>query len=148
MIEHDPDDIEKSLGQLVPKPASPGLRKRVLDSALEARKNVAMTPRMRAVAVVCSILIVAILGADSLLRRHESAQIAALLDGRSLDLKAGEEASDLAEVLDVQGSEASMMARLQVMAAFAVREDRERNFIEARKRLKGWLENETSEDFN
>lgn len=74
--------------------------------------------------------------------------MAALLDGRSSARTAGEEASDLAEVLGGQGSEANRMARLQVLAASAVREDRERNFIEARKWLKGWLENETSEDIN
>lgn len=148
MIEHDPDDIERSLGQLVPKPAPPGLRERVLDSAIEVRKNAAMTPRMRTVAVVCSILIVAVLGVDPLISRHEAARMAALLDGRSSARTAGEEASDLAEVLGGQGSEANRMARLQVLAASAVREDRERNFIEARKWLKGWLENETSEDIN
>ncbi|MBE3112894.1 MAG: hypothetical protein IMZ46_20675 [Acidobacteria bacterium] len=146
MMDHDRDDIEESLARLVPKPASPGLRQRVLDSAIEVRKNAAMTPRMRTVAVVCSILIVAVLAIEPLVGRHEAARMTALLDGRSSARAAGEEAYDLAEVLGVQGSEADRMARLQIMAASASREDRVSDFIEARKRLKGWLKNETSEN--
>ncbi|MBE3131566.1 MAG: hypothetical protein IMZ54_12745 [Acidobacteria bacterium] len=148
MMDHDRDDIEESLARLVHKPASPGLRQRVLDSAIEVRKNAAMTPRMRTVAVVCSILIVAVLAIEPLVGRHEAARMTALLDGRSSARAAGEEAYDLAEVLGVQGSEADRMARLQVLAASASREDRVSDFIEARKRLKGWLKNETSEDIN
>jgi hypothetical protein len=42
--------------------------------------------------------------------------------------------------------EASRLARLESLAAAAARRDRERQAIEAREWLKGWLEHETSED--
>ena len=148
MIEHHPNDIEESLGRLVPITPSSGLRQRVMDSALEARKNVALTPRMRVVTVVCSILIGAILGADSLLRRYESAQMAALLDGRPSVRAVAEDASDLAEVMGGQGADEDAVKRLQILAATAARKSHERNIIEARKELKGWLENENFENIN
>ena len=148
MIEHDAEDIEESLKRIVPKPAPPGLRQRVLASALESRKDAALTPRMRIAAIVCSILIVAILGADSLLGRHESAQIAALLDGRPSVRAVAEDASDLAEVMGGQCADEDAVKRLQIMAATTARKNQERNIIEARKGLKGWLENESFENID
>ncbi len=141
-------EIEKALGQIVPEPPPPGLRQKVLGAAFEARGNAVLTPGLRIVAVACSILLVIILGVDPILRRSEFARMAALLDGRSAAPPTVEDAADLAEVLGGQGREANTMARLQVAAASAVRKNRERDFIEARKRLKGWFENETSEDLN
>jgi hypothetical protein len=145
-IARGPADTEGELRRLVPSTIPPGMRRRVLDRALEARLNAALTPGMRALALACSIVIVAILAIEPLVGRHEAARMTALLDGRSSARTAGEEAYDLVEVLGVQGSEANRMARFQIMAASAVREDRERDFVKARKRLKGWLENETFED--
>jgi hypothetical protein len=141
-----PADTEGELRRLVPSTVPPGMRRRVLDRALEARLNAALTPGMRALAVACSIVIVAVLAIEPLVGRHEAARMTALLDGRSSARTAGEEAYDLAEVLGVQVGEADRMARLQIMAASASREDRVSDFIEARKRLKGWLNNETSEN--
>lgn len=141
-----PADTEGELRRLVPSTVPPGMRRRVLDRALEARLNAALTPGMRALAVACAIVIVAVLAIEPLVGRQEAARMTALLDGRSSARTAGEEAYDLAEVLGVQGSEADRMARLQIMAASASREDRVSDFIEARKRLKGWLKNETSEN--
>jgi hypothetical protein len=148
MIEHDPDDIEESLGRLVPKPAPSGLRQRVLASALESRKNVAMTPRMRLVASVCLMLLIAILGVEPLIMRHESARMAALLDGRSPTQTVAEEASELADMMGGQVGEVQALMRLQIMASSGIREAEFRDGLEARKRLKGWLENEGQEILN
>ena len=64
-----PSDIERELGRLVPAPAPPGLRGRVLRSRSRVRANAALTPRMRTMAVVCSALIVAVLGDRSARRQ-------------------------------------------------------------------------------
>ena len=141
-------DTEGELRRLVPKPAPPGLRQKVLSTALEARRNAVLTPGMRALAVACSIVIVAALAIEPLVGRHEAARMTALLDGRPSARTVGEEAFDLAEALGVQGSEAARMVRLQIMAASASRQDRVSDFIEARKGLKGWLENESQEIIN
>lgn len=141
-----PADTDGELRRLVPSTVPPGMRRRVLDRALEARSNAALTTGMRALAVACAIVIVAVLAIEPLVGRHEAARMTALLNGRSSARTAGEEAYDLAEVLGVRGSEADRMARLQIMAASAGRKDRVSDFIEARKRLKGWLKNETSEN--
>jgi hypothetical protein len=141
-----PADTEGKLRRLVPSAVPPGMRRRVLDRALEARLNAALTPGMRALAVACSIVIVAVLAIEPLVGRHEAARMTALLDGRPSARTVGEEAFDLAEALGVQGSEAARMVRLQIMAASASRQDRVSDFIEARKGLKGWLDNETSEN--
>jgi hypothetical protein len=147
-IARGPAGTEGELRRLVPKSAPPGLRQKVLSTALEARMNASLTPGMRAMAVACSIVIVAVLAIEPLVSRYEAARMTALLDGRSSARTAGEEAYDLAEVLGIQGSEADRMARLQIMAASTRREGRVSDFIKARKGLKGWLENETSEDIN
>jgi hypothetical protein len=148
MIEHDPDDIERSLGQLVPKPAPPGLRERVLDSAIEVRKNAAMTPRMRTVAVVCSILIVAVLGVDPLISRHEAARMAALLDGPGVSAPIEEEVRLLwAEVggdlgdLDKFCKEGILLSRL------GSRGGSREAFLEARDWLKGMIDHEDPENY-
>jgi len=91
-------------------------------------------------------VIVAVLAIEPLVSRHETARMTALLDGRPSARTVGEEAYDLAEVLGIQRSEADRMARLQIMAASTRREDRVSDFIKARTGLKGWLENETSEN--
>jgi hypothetical protein len=145
-IARGPADTEGELRRLVPSTVPPGMRRRVLDRALEARLNAALTPGMRALALACSIVIVAVLAIEPLVGRHEAARMTALLDGRSSARTAGEEACDLAEVLGVQGNKADRMARLQIMAASTGREDRVSGFIKARNGLKGWLKNETSEN--
>ena len=72
--------------------------------------------------------------------------MAALLDGSQSARPAGEAASDLAEILAGQESEANRMVRFEIFAESVVREENVNNFIEARKRLKGWLEDESFED--
>ena len=142
------NEIERDLERLRAKPMPSGLRERVLDSALKARERTVLTPRLRAAAVACSILIVAILGAERLLGRREASRLTALLDGRPTAGTAREGAFDLGELLGGQGSEAEMMARLQAMASSVVGRDGGRRFVEARKRLEGWLKNETFENID
>ena len=146
--DHSRNDIEYALGRLLPKPVPPGLRERVIGSAFQTRKNSVLTPQLRIVAVTCSILLVAVLLLEPLSSRWEAARLAALLDGRPASPATGEEAAEFAEVLGLRGREADRMAKLQAMTAPALRKERMGDFIEAQKRLKGWLENETSEDIN
>jgi hypothetical protein len=138
-------EIGKSLGRLSPSPVPPGLRQRVMDRALAARKSAALTPGMRILAVVCSVTIVAVLVIDPLVGRHEAARLAALLDGRSAFPAASPE-TELAEVLGGQDIETERMVRLQLAAAAAARKEQEHHVTEAWRRLKGWLADETSED--
>jgi hypothetical protein len=124
------------------------MRRRVLDRALEARSNAVLTPGMRALAVACSIAIVAVLAIEPLVGRHEAVRMTALLDGRSSNLKAGEGASELAEMMGGQVGEVQTLMRLQIMASSGIREADFRDGLEARKRLKGWLDNEGQEILN
>jgi hypothetical protein len=119
-----------------------------MDRAREYRGKALLSPGMRFVAVTCSALIVAVLMIDPLIGRHEAARAAALLDGQSSARVATEEAARLAEALGGQGIEIGGIVRLEVMAAAAAREDRGRIFFEARARLKGWLNNEASENLD
>jgi len=141
-------DIERDLERLAPVAAPAGLRDRVMDRTVQARNSAALSPRMRILAAACSVVIIAVLMIDPLIGRHEAARIAALLDGQSSARVATEEAARLAEALGGQGIEDGGIVRLEVMAAVAAREDRGRDFFEARARLKGWLDNETSENLN
>jgi len=140
------EDLERELLRLVPAAVPAGLRERVLDQAAEARKSAALSPAMRILAAACSIAIVAVLGLDPLIRKHETVRLAALLDGRRMSLPAADLPSVLAEILSGEGNAAELMARLRIQAASAVREGRDHQVTEAWKKLKGWLDNETSED--
>jgi hypothetical protein len=134
--------IERGLRRLVPAAVPPGLRGRVVARAAEAGRGALLAPWMRVSAVACSVVIVAVLAVDPLVGRHEAARLAALLDGRSAAAAPGEAASELAEV---EGAEAGRLARLRTMAASAIRKNGQKGFFEARKGLKGRLEDETSE---
>jgi hypothetical protein len=148
MIGKDPDDIEKALERLTPLAVPPGLGRRIVARAREARKNAAMTPRMRIAAVVCSILIIAVLGADSLLGRHESARIAALLDGPGVSASAGEDVrlqwaeigGDLGD-LDKFRREGILLSRLGSRGGSG------RAYLEARDWLKGMIDHEDPENY-
>jgi len=144
----DLTDIERDLERLAPVAAPAGLRDRVMDRTAQARNSAALSPKMRILAAACSVVIIAVLMIDPLIGRHEAARVAALLDGQSSARVATEEAARLAEELGGQGIEAGGIVRLEVMAAAAAREDRGRIFFEARARLKGWLNNETSENLD
>jgi hypothetical protein len=138
-------DIEKDLGRLAPVDSPAGLRVRVMDRADRARERAALSPRMRILAVACSIVIVAVLLTGPLIGRHERIRLAALLDGRSA-APAASQATELAEVLVGEDSQAERMVRLRLAAASAARKEQAYQVTEARRWLKGWLEDETSED--
>jgi len=139
-------NIERDLERLAPVAAPAGLRDRVMDRTAQARNSAALSPRMRILAAACSIIIVAVLGLDPLIVRHEAAQMAALFDGRQTASPAGEAPSELAEVLTGRGRDAERLARVQLAAAAAARKEQARQVREAWRRLKGWLDDETSED--
>lgn len=138
--------IEGELRRLVPAAVPPGLRGRVVARAAEARRGVLLAPWMRVAAAACAVLIVTVLLTGPLIGRHEEARLAALLDGRSAAAAPGEAAPELAEVVLGQGAEAGRLARLRTLAAAAVRKNEQREFFDARRGLKGWLEGETSEN--
>ncbi|MCX6567883.1 MAG: hypothetical protein NT147_02380 [Candidatus Aminicenantes bacterium] len=151
MTEKELDDIERSLARLAPKAIPAGLRQRIMDSALESRKNASLTPWMKWAAVTCAVLIVFVLIADPLIGRFEAVRMAALINAGSATDEGGmarREASDLAELAGIQGTEAAKLIRLQARITSAVREERRRRFGEAMKGLRGWLEYETSENIN
>jgi hypothetical protein len=137
--------VEEALAGLVPVKLPAGLRGRVLCSGLAARKEAALTPGMRVAAAAGASIILAVLWVDPLLGRQEAARLAAVLDGR-LPAPAAGPAPELAEVLACEPGEGERLVRLQALARQSVREEIKRDFIKARKGLKGWLENETSED--
>lgn len=137
--------IERELRRFAPAAVPPGLRGRVVDRAAETRRGALLVPWMRVSAVTCSVLIVTVLVAEPLIGRHEEARLAALLDGRNAAAAPGEKAPELAEAVFGLGAEADRLALLQTMATSAMRQNERRRFFEARKGLKGWLEDETSE---
>jgi hypothetical protein len=141
-------DVERELGRLVPVDAPPGLRTRILGEAAASRRSVLLPPWMRVAAAAASTLIVAALVAGPVIDRSEAARMAAVLDGRPAAPSAGEDARVLAEALGGAGvaGEAARLGRLETLAGAAARRDRERQAIEAREWLKGWLEDETSQD--
>jgi len=147
----DHDDIERDLKRLVPVSLPAGLRQRILTASVESRKNAPLPPCMKWAAVTCAILIVAVLGADRLAGSHEAVRMAALLNaGSAIDEEgmARMEASDLAELAGIQGSEAAKLIRFQARITSSVREERQRRIGEVLKGLRGWSEYETSENFN
>jgi hypothetical protein len=90
-------------------------------------------------------MIVALLGLDPLIGKHETARLAAILDGRPA-APATESAPELAEALSGKASEVGSLARLRAAVESAGSENTVRNAMEARKRLKGWFSDETSEN--
>ncbi len=145
-VERDVMDIERDLERLEPVAAPAGLRRRVLDRAAEARKRAALSPKMRVLAAACSIIIIAVLGLDPLIRKQETARLAVLLDGRQTSLPSGEAPSELAEILTGRGKDAERLARVELAAAAAARKEQARQVRQAWRRLKGWLDDETFED--
>lgn len=145
VFENGAAGVERELRRLAPMAVPPGLRGRVIARAAEARRGALVAPWMRVFAVACSVLIAIVLVTDPLIGRHEEARLAALLDGRPSSRPTEEEVSELAEILAGQGNGAYRIVRLRAMVPRSVRCENERDFIEARKRLKGWLEDETSE---
>ncbi len=105
-----------------------------------------MSPAMRVVATASSLLIAAVLLIGPLVGRHEAARLTALLDGRNAAAPAAESAPELAEALDGRAGELASLARLRAAVESAGSENTVRSAMEARKRLKGWSSDETSEN--
>ena len=145
-VVRDLMDIERDLDRLSPVTAPAGLRQRVMDRAAESRKSAALSPKMRILAAACSIIVVAVLGLDPLMAKHETARLRVMLDGRQTSLPSGEAPSELAEVLTGRGRDAERLARVQFAAAAAARKEQARQVREAWRRLKGWLDDETFEN--
>jgi len=144
-LERDAAGLERALRDLISVKTPPGLRERVLSSASVSRGNAALAPWMRVVAAACASTVLAVLLIDPLLGRQEAARLTAVLDGRP-SAPAAEPALELDEVLAGNAGEMSRMARLQTLARLSGQDEIKRDFIKARTRLEGWLEDETSED--
>jgi len=142
------DDIERQLNRLAPRPIPPGLRDRVLSSALEARRNTALTPRLRAMAVVCAALIAVLLGIGPLVERQASARLTAVLDGRPSADAAVMKSADLAELTGLEAADAERMVKLLALASSAESEKRQNRLDEALRGPKGWSDYETYENLN
>ena len=138
--------VERELGRLVPAAVTPGLRSRIVARASEARRAAMLRPWMRVAAAACSVLIAALLALDPLVSRLEEARLTALLDGRSAVASRPETAPELAEAGLGAGTEAERWARLQALAAAAVREPGISDSLGALERLKGRWEYETAQD--
>jgi hypothetical protein len=142
------EDIEKSLGRLVPRGIPPDLGRRIIGHARDARKNAVMTPRMRIVAVVCTVLIGAVLGTDPLLGRHESARIAALLGSPGVSNPAGEEIRLLWAELGADLGDFDKLRREGiVLSRMGSRNDPPWAYFEAQDRLKGMIDHEDPENY-
>jgi hypothetical protein len=145
---NDEHDLEKDFERLVPLHTPPGLRERVLSAALEARRDAALTPRMRLSSVICAILIVALFGIDRLVGRQEAVRMAVVLDGRPPAVMAGMEDGEIAEMAGLEGAEADRMIKLLALASFAEREKRQGRLDEALRGPKGWSTYEISENLD
>lgn len=141
-------DIEAELGRLTTVPVPPGLQLRVIERARESQGKALLSPGMRIAAVICSVLIVALLGADPFLSRKEAAILASIAGVRVQPGPSGEPAAVLAEFLGGTGdaAEAARMARREIIAAAAARREQERQITAAWKRLKGGPAHEAFED--
>ena len=147
MRVEEKDDVERDLERLVPAPVADGLRERVLGSAREARKNAAMTPRMRAMAAVFSILIVAVLGIDLFLGQHEAARRTALIDGPGISTPTGQEAGLLWSELGVDLGESDRFRQAGgALSRLKDRDDSRKALMKMRDLLKGMIDHENPED--
>ena len=143
MTTNDPKDIEKTLLSLSPKTVPPGLRARVLESALKKQQGLVMTPRMWAAAAVCAALIaIAVLG-DAAVSRVQNERLHTLLNGPGVSRVTDETAGPLpAELygeigdLEKSGLERTILTRRRTGSASP------QGLFEARERLKGWLDHE------
>lgn len=138
--------VERELRRLVPAAVPPGLRGRVVARAAEARRGALLAPWMRVAATVCSLLIVAALGFDTIVGRHETDRLMTLLDGRVSVAPSIEGEPEISYALIGRGTEAELLTRLRTRAAVAMRKNAEQDYFEARRWLKGWLAYESSEN--
>lgn len=139
-------DVEGGLGRLAAIPVPPDLRQRVLEQAKGARRNTALTPGMRRLAVVCSALIVAALVIDPLIVRRETARMAALLGVPGAAEPALREADSLWAELGVDtGDIDRALSRGIARFGSTGSEASLRDHLQARDRLKGMTDYEDTE---
>lgn len=103
-MNHDPAqerEVERFLRSIVPRPAPPGLREKVLVRARGERQARAWTtPLLRACLAACGALLVLALVTDAFLSRQQTRRIQALLDGTGTSqIDFGREGADLAAEL-------------------------------------------------
>ena len=144
-----PPEVELELGRLAAAPVPTGLRRRVLDRALESRENAVLTPGMRVLAIACSALIVAALVIDPLIVRRETARMAALLGAPGITEPMARESDSLWAELGVDtGDIDRILLKGIVVSGAKGRESYLRDHLHARDRLKGMIDYENAEDLN
>jgi hypothetical protein len=142
-------EMEKLLGRLVPDPAPPGLRERVLGAAVGARRSAALAPWMRMSAAACSVVIVAVLGIDPLVGRRETVRLAAFLGVPGTTEPMARESDSLWAELGVDtGDIDRILLRGIVVSGAKGRESYLKDHLHARDRLKGMIDYENAEDLN
>jgi len=148
MMGKDMDEIERSLAQFIPRSAPPDLGRRVVARALDSRMNAAVTPRMRAMAVLCFVLTTVVMTGDALFSKWQSGRIGVLRGGPGVSEPGGEEADLLwAEVggdlgdLDKFRKEGLVFSRLGSLGGSS------RAYLEARDLLKGTIDHEDPESY-
>jgi hypothetical protein len=143
MTANDPRDIEKALLSLDAKPVPPGLNKRILGSALKARRDLVLTPSMWAAATACAALIAVALLGDAALTRAQNESLGALLNGRAAAQAPVEDAGPLlAEIWEEIGDQERAGLERVALARPVPRSVSLRDVLQARERLKGWLDHE------
>lgn len=143
MTTNDPKDIEKILVSLSPKSVPPGLKGRVLESALKKRQGLLMTPRTWASAAACAALMaIAVLG-DTAVTKVQNNDLRAFLNGTRVSRLTGEEPGPLSEEVyeEIGDVEKAGLERI-ILTRPGTRSASLRDIFEARKRLKGWLDHE------
>jgi hypothetical protein len=148
MIEHHPDDIGESLGRLVPLPVPSGLRRRIMASVLESRKNAVLTPRMRVIATICLVLASMAMAWDAVISKRQSGRIAALLGGPGVSNPAGEEIGLLWAELGSDLGDLDKLRREGILfSCLGSRHGSPGAYFKAQDRLKGMIDHEDPENY-
>lgn len=148
MLKNDGAEIERSLKGLALKKEPPGLRRRVLDSAVMARRNAPLTADMGIAAAICAALIVGALGIDQYLENRAAARLAALVGGPAVSAPAGQEAHGhlWAELgMDVGGVE-SPWRREIALSRMRDRTESPRALSEIHNFVKGMIDHDDPEN--
>ena len=144
-----PPDVELELGRLAAAPVPTGLRRRILDRALESRENAVLTPGMRVLAIACSALIVAALVIDPLIIRRETARLAALLGVPGITEPMEQEPDSLWAELGVDTGDIDRILLSRIVASGGKgRESYLKDHLHARGLLKGMIDYENAEGLN
>ena len=143
-------DTEGELRRLVPSSVPPGMRRRVLDRALDSRKNAAVTPRLRSAALVWAVLaLVAVIG-DAVISKGQSERLAAFLGGPGISTPAGAEEEGRRLWAEV-GGDLGDLDKLRmtgiVLSRLGSRHESRWASFEARDRLKGMIDHEDPENY-